>query len=490
MARYDLVIRNGLVATASDTMRCDVAIRDGKIVALADSLARGEREIDARNRLVLPGGIDSHCHIDQPSSSGARTADDFLSGTVSAAFGGNTCIIPFACQHRGQSLREVVADYHRCATGKAIIDYAFHLIVTDPTPQALGQDLPALIREGYTSLKVYMTYDRLKIDDYWMLEVLAVARREGAMVMVHAENHDVIKWLSDKLLAAGHSAPKFHALAHDRLAERDAAERAITFAELVDVPILIVHVSSREAAAQIRQAQNRGARIYGETCTQYLVLSSDGLDREGFDGAMEVCTPPPRDKANQEAIWNGVATGLFQVVSSDHAPFRFDDPQGKLLNGRNAPFNKIPPGIPGIEVRLPILFSEGVGSGRLDLNRFVALGMTNHAKLYGLYPRKGTIAVGSDADIAIWDPEKEVTISIDDLHDNMDYTPYQGMKVRGWPVTTLSRGDIVVEAGELRAEPGRGAFLKCDQPEMALARSGRHADFDATTGRYDPSYRK
>jgi len=489
MPEFDLVIRNGTVVTASDIQSCDVGVRGGKIVALAERLGAAAREIDATGRLVLPGGIDSHCHIDQPSSSGARTADDFRSGTISAAFGGNTTIIPFACQYRGDSLREVVADYHRRAEGKPVIDYAFHLIVTDPTPQTLGQDLPALIRDGYTSLKVYMTYERLKIDDFQMLEVLALARREGALVMVHAENHDIIRWLGGKLLEAGHTAPKFHAIAHDRLAERDASQRAITLAEIVGVPLLIVHVSGSEAADQIRWAQGQGLRIYGETCTQYLVLSDDGLDKEEWDGAMHVCTPPPRDKANQEAIWRGLATGVFQVVSSDHAPFRYDDPQGKLLNGKGAPFNKIPPGIPGLEVRLPILFSEGVGGGRIDLNQFVALSATNHAKIYGLYPRKGTIAVGSDADIAIWDPDKDVTISVDMLHDNMDYTPYQGMRVRGWPVVTISRGEVVVEDGKLVAEPGRGAFLRCESLPSPGRPGAARSPFDPVTGNYQPANR-
>jgi dihydropyrimidinase len=484
MSDFDLVIRNGVVATAADTARCDVGVRGGRIVALAESLGRGEREINASGRLVLPGGIDSHCHIDQPSSSGARTADDFLSGTISAACGGNTTIIPFACQYRGQSLREVVAEYHRRAEGKPVIDYAFHLIVTDPTPQALGQDLPALIRDGYTSVKVYTTYDRLKIDDYQFLEVLALARREGGIVMVHAENHDIIRWLGSKLIEAGHTAPKFHAVAHDRLAERDASQRAITLAEIVGVPLLIVHVSGSEAAEQIRLAQAQGLRVYGETCTQYLVLSDENLDVEGWDGAMHVCTPPPRDKANQEAIWRGLATGVFQVVSSDHAPFRYDDPKGKLLHGKGAPFNKIPPGIPGIEVRLPILFSEGVGKGRITLNQFVALGATNHARIYGLYPRKGTIAVGADADIAIWDPEKEVVISAEMLHDNMDYTPYEGTKVRGWPVVTISRGEIIVDHGEVKAAPGRGAFLRCEATPPDTSRQQARSRFDPVTGAY------
>jgi len=486
MAEYDLVIRGGTVATAADVVTCDVGIRGEKVVALALSLGRAARDIDARGLLVLPGGIDSHCHVDQVGSSGAISADDFHSATRSAACGGTTTIIPFACQHRGQSLRAVVEDYHKKAEGKAVADYAFHLIITEPDDQVLGQDLPALVRAGYTSFKVYMTYDKLKIDDRQMLEVLTVARRERAMVMVHAENHDVIKWLGEKLLEAGHTAPKFHGVAHDRLAEREASHRAITFAELMDVPILIVHVSGREGMEEIQRAQARGLKIYGETCPQYLFLSEADMDKPGFDGAMFVCSPPPRDAANQEAIWHGIRTGVFQVVSSDHAPYRLDSPTGKLLHGKGAPFRSIPPGVPGLETRLPLLFSEGVGKGRIDLNRFVALTATNHAKLYGLYPRKGTIAVGSDADIAIWDQKREVTISHGVLHDNMDYTPYDGIKVTGWPVITMSRGEVIWNDGEVRATPGRGQFLPCALSEMARPMGMRTPPFDPVTGAHRP----
>ena len=358
-------------------------------------------------------------------------------------------------------------DYHRRSEGKAVIDYAFHLIVSDPTPQVLGQELPALIRGGYTSLKIYMTYEALRLDDRQVLDVLAVARREGALVMIHAESHDLIGWLTDRLLQAGHRAPRFHAIAHLGLAEREATHRAITMGELADVPILIVHVSAAEAAEQIRYAQERGLRVYGETCPQYLFLTADDLDRPGFEGAKYCCSPPPRGADNQPAIWRGLQGGTFQVFSSDHAPYRFDDPDGKKVGGADAPFNRIPMGVPGLETRLALLFSEGVGKGRITINEFVALASTNAAKIYGLYPRKGSIAVGGDADVAIWDPEREVTISHDMLHDNMDYTPYEGMKVRGWPVTVISRGEIVCDDGELTAAPGRGSFLACDPSPMA-----------------------
>src|SRR6202030_2528098 len=283
MNEYDLVIRGGTVATAADTTPCDVAIKDGVVAALGRGLPAGEREIDASGRLVLPGAIDSHCHIEQKSSAGVMCADDFYSATVSAAFGGTTTVIPFAAQHRGQSLRRVVEEYHEAAGPKAVIDYAFHLIISDPSEQVLGQELPALIRDGYTSFKVYMIYDLLQLDDGQMLDILALARREGAFVMVHAENHDMIAWLANRLLAQGLSQPRYHAVSHARIAEGEATNRAVALAELLDVPLLIVHVSAVEAIEVIRDAQTKGLKIYGETCPQYLFLTADdiSMDLEG-----------------------------------------------------------------------------------------------------------------------------------------------------------------------------------------------------------------
>lgn len=476
MAEYDLVIRGGTVATAADTVRCDVGIKDGKIAALADELKNGARVIDATGKLVLPGGIDSHCHIAQRGSLGVLSADDFHSGTVSAACGGTTTIIPFAVQYKGESLRAKVEDYHRQADGKAVADYAFHLIVSDPTESVLGQELPALIGDGYTSFKIYLTYDALRLDDRQVLAVMACARREGAMVMVHAENHEVIKWITERLLAAGKSQPKYHAVSHAAAAEREATHRVIALAEIVGLPILVVHVSEAGAIEQIREAQARGLPIYAETCPQYLFLAEDELDRPGFEGAKFICSPPLRRKGNEARVWNGLETGVFQVVSSDHAPYRFADVEGKQKFGVNAPFPKVPNGMPGLEVRMPLLFSEGVRAGRIGLNRFVSVMATEPARIYGLYPQKGTIAVGSDADIAIWDPEREVTITRAILHDNMDYTPYEGRKVTGWPITTLSRGEAVWDKGEVLGKPGRGRFLRCALPEPAKPKPG--AGFD------------
>ncbi|MFM8681643.1 MAG: dihydropyrimidinase [Alphaproteobacteria bacterium] len=470
MAEFDLVIRGGRVATASETFDADIGVRGGRIAALGKDLGRGAREIDAAGRWVLPGGIDSHCHIAQLSSSGVMTADDFATGSTSAACGGTTTIIPFAAQHRGNSLRQVVQEYHARADGRSLVDYAVHLIVSDPTEQVLGQELPALIHDGYTSFKIYTTYDALKLSDRQVLDVMALARREGAMMMVHAENHDIIAWLSEKLVQAGRRQPSSHAIAHHPIAESEATNRVIALAELLDVPVLFVHVSAKEAIDQIRAAQARGLKIYGETCPQYLFLTADMMDAAGDEGAKCMCSPPPRDKANQEFVWQGLRGGVFEVFSSDHAPYRFEGPDGKKAGMAAGGFKKVPNGIPGLEIRLASLFSAGVLNDIISINQFVALTSTNHAKMYGLYPRKGTIAVGADADICIWDSTTERTITQSELHDAMDYTPYEGMKVRGWPVVVLSRGEVVSQDGKPVGRLGRGEFLRCEKPDPARPR--------------------
>jgi dihydropyrimidinase len=454
----DLVIRNGNVVTATEEVFCDIGIAKGRIAVLGKKLEGGARSIDAEGNYVFPGGVDAHCHIEQLSSSGLLCADDFYSGTVSAAFGGTTTIVPFAAQHRGDSVRKVVSDYHSRAKAKAVVDYAFHLILSDPTEPVLKDELPELIRNGYTSFKVYMTYERLRLDDHQILQVLELAKREGALTMVHAENHDMIRFSTERLLESGARAPKFHGVAHSRLAEGEATFRAVALAELVGAPVLIVHVSSQEATIEIQRARRRGARVFAETCPQYLFLTAEDLDREGMSGAMFCCSPPPRDRASQEALWRGLADGTFQVFSSDHAPYRFDE-TGKLANGPDAPFDQIANGVPGLEVRMPLLFSEGVLKGRIDVHRFVELTSTRAAKIYGMFPQKGSLAIGADADLVIWDAEREVVVGAANLHDNVGYTPYEGRTVKGWPVTVLSRGRVVVHGGELQVERGSGEFV-------------------------------
>lgn len=462
--KLDLVVRNARIATAADLFEADIGIAAGSVVALGRSLPKGKDEIDAGGRYVLPGGVDAHCHLDQPMPAPMKMADDFASGTRSAACGGTTTVIPFAAQAKGHSLVAAVEDYHRRAEGKAAVDYAFHLIVSDPAPRVLGEELPALIRQGYTSFKLYMTYDDLKLTDRQILDVMELARREAALVMVHAENSDAIAWLTDRLIAAGRTAPRHHADSRPAPVEREATHRAITLAELADVPILIVHVSGAEAIEQIRWAQGRGLNIYAETCPQYLFLTAAQLGIEGYAGAKCVCSPPPRDAANQEAVWRGLSNGAFHVFSSDHAPFGYDDPHGKKLGGKEVPFPYIPNGIPGLETRLPLLFSEGVGKGRIDVHAFVALTATNPARLYGLYPQKGTIAIGSDADLVIWDEHRDITIRNSALHHAVDYTPYEGMRVSAWPALTLSRGVPVWRDGRFTGRAGHGKFLRCGRP--------------------------
>ncbi len=462
---FDLLIRNAVAVTAADTQRCDIGVRGGRIVALAERLGNAKREIDAGGRVVTPGGVDAHCHLDQPMPPPARMADDFDTGTRAAACGGTTTVIPFAAQEKGHSLRAAVDDYHRRADGRAHVDYAFHLIVSDPTPQVLAEELPALIAAGYTSFKIYMTYDDLKLDDAQILDVLEVARRHKAMAMVHAENSDCIERLTRRLEAAGRTAPRWHAHARPMLVEREATHRAISLSQLVDVPILIVHVSGREAVEQIRWARAHGLSVFAETCPQYLFLTAEdlGLD-DGYHGARCVCSPPPRDKSNQEVIWNGLNDGLFTMFSSDHAPFRFDAPEGKKPGGKEVAFRHIPNGIPGIETRMALLYSEGVLGGRISAHKFVELTATNPAKAYGLHPRKGAIAVGADADLVVWD-EHAVTIDNALLHHAVDYTPYAGMKLSAWPGITLSRGEVVWD-GQFRGRAGRGQFLKCGMPSL------------------------
>ena len=463
---FDLVIRNARVATAADTFHADIGIKAGIIVQLGLDIAAGKSEIDAAGRTVTPGGVDGHCHLDQPMPPPAKMAENFDTGTRSAACGGTTTVIPFAAQAKGQSLQAAVDDYHRRADGRAHVDYAFHLIVSDPTPDVLARELPELIAKGHTSFKIYMTYDDLKLDDGEVLDVLDVARSHGALVMVHAENADCIDWLTMRLQAAGKTAPRFHGHARPMLVEREATHRAIALAELVDVPILIVHVSGREAVEQIRWARAHGLNIFAETCPQYLFLSAENLGTgDSYLGAKCVCSPPPRGKGNQAVIWNALTEGLFTVFSSDHAPFNYGGTDGKHPDGNEVTFPYIPNGIPGLETRMPLLYSEGVLKGRITVNKFVELTSTNAARAYGLHPRKGTVAIGADADLVIWD-ERDVEITNAILHHNTDYTPYEGITLGAWPGMTIAGGEVVWDGKQFHPRAGRGRFLQCGAPTL------------------------
>jgi dihydropyrimidinase len=463
---FDLAITGGTVVLPEGPARVNIGVRRGLVSWLGSDAVSARKTINAAERLVLPGGVDSHCHMDQQPWEGRSTADDFRSGTLSALCGGNTTVLPFAMQMRGQSLRAIVEDYHQRAGPKAHIDYGFHLIVGDPTPRVLREELPQLIEQGCTSIKLYLTYEGLKLDDYEVLSLLALARREGVMIMVHAENDACIRWLTDRLLESRKSALRYHVTAHSAVGEREAAYRAISFAELIETPILIVHVSSVGVVEEVRRAQARGLPIYAETCPQYLFLSAEDIDTVDMSGAKCVCTPPPRERSNQPGMWSGILDGTLGIFSSDHSPWNYAD---KIAGGPDTPFNKVPNGIPGIETRLPLFFSGTQTDGRLTLNQFVDITTTTPARLYGLYPRKGVIAVGSDADFAIWDPVKTVTIRNEMLHHAVDHTPYEGMQVKGWPVMTISRGEVIFEDGRVTSTAGRGRFLPCERP---FARKG------------------
>lgn len=464
---FDTIISGGTLVTDTETFKADIGILNGQIAQIADHLEGAHQNVDASGKLVMPGGIDSHVHLAQPSGPEVEMADDFTSGTRAAAFGGNTTVMPFCLQQKGQSLRDVLTWYHKLAEGNCYTDVSFHIIITDPSGSVLGQEVPAVVEDGYTSVKVFMTYDDMVLNDRELLDVMDAARQTGAFVMVHAEGYDTIRYLTNKLEQAGKTAPFYHGSSRPVAVEREATHRAISLAEIVDVPIMIVHVSNRAAIEEIARARARGLNIHAETCPQYLVLTEEDMKGDVMEGAKFVCSPPPRSTDDQDACWDGLIDGTFDVFSSDHCPFRYTE-SGKLTPKGQKSFRYVPNGIPGIETRLPILFSEGVSKGRIDLNRFVALSSTNHAKTYGMYPRKGSLNVGADADIVLWDPQICRKIRQEDLHHGCDYTPFEGFEVTGWPVLTMLRGQIVVDQGALAQIRPVGDYVARDRSPYAL----------------------
>lgn len=477
MSTYDLVIRGGTIGTTGGAFKADIAIAGETIAAIGAGLGRGAREIDAAGKLVLPGGIDAHAHIEQLSGMGVTNADTFASGTSAAALGGTTTVIPFAAQHKGKSLAKVVEDYHALAARGAVIDYAMHMIIADPTETVLAEELPVLIKSGHGSIKVFMTYEKTKIDDEQLLDVLLAARRHKALVCVHAENNGMISWMGRRLIEKGYRAPKYHAVYHPRLSEAEAFHRLIACAELIDQPIIIYHVSTAEGAAVIREARGRGLKVLGETCTQYLLLTRDDLDRPGREGAKWVCSPPLRTKEDQEALWRALDLGDLQLISSDHAPYTMDE-NGKFWRGADAPFNQIANGMPGLELRLPLLFDAMVSKRRFGIEQFVAWTATGPARMYGLDSRKGSLTIGADADICIWDPDRKTEISDAGVHDGARYTPYAGRTITGWPVVVLRRGEVIVENGALNAAPGSGRFLPRSAGQAAEPTGRLSPEFD------------
>jgi dihydropyrimidinase len=454
---FDTIIRNGSVVTATDTYQADIGIANGKIAAIAKDLPTqsASQILDAAGRLVLPGGIDVHTHLDMPFG-GTNSADDFETGTRAAAFGGTTTLIDFAIQYKNQPLRQAFDTWMAKASNKAVCDYAFHCIVTDVSGGQLSE-MNDLVQEGVTSFKLFMAYPGVfMLDDGSIFKALQTTSKNGGLVCMHAENGSAIDVIVQQALAEGKKAPKYHALTRPTTAEAEATARAIALAEMAGAPIYIVHLSCNDALEKVREARDRGLPVYAETCPQYLYLSIENFDVPGFEGAKYVFTPPLREKWHQEKLWNGLKCDHLQVVSTDHCPFCFKE-QKEL--GRDD-FTKIPNGGPGVEHRMSLIYSGGVASGRFSANRFVELVSTTPAKLFGLYPRKGTIAVGSDADLVIFDPKRKQTISAKTHHMRVDYSMFEGIQTTGAPEVVLSRGKVLVEGDKFLGRAGQGEFLR------------------------------
>lgn len=450
----DLIIENGLLVTAASTSQTDLGIKDGKIVVIGKELGDAVRRIDAANKYVLPGGVDVHTHLDAPGD-GFNTADDFRSGTIAAACGGTTTIVDFCQQKRGQALRDALADWHRKADGKAVVDYGFHIIVVDFNSD-VEDELLSLPGEGVSSFKLFLAYKGAQmVDDRTLVRTFAQARKSGALVMVHAENGDAADFLVEENLKAGNTAPRFHALSRPPRVESEATARAIALAEIAEAPIYIVHLTCRDALEEVLTGRRRGVDVRAETCTHYLYMTKEDLAREGFEGAKWVFTPPARSADDQNVLWEALGNGALQAVSSDHASWSYG--KHKVLGKDD--FSKIPNGAPGIEERL-IMVYQGVNEGRISVNRFVEIIATNPARLFGLFPEKGTIAVGSDADLVLWDPEATTTIRQASLHHEVDYTLYEGREVRGLPLTVIRRGEVIVENRRFVGGEGGGQFIR------------------------------
>ncbi len=449
------IIKNGRVITAVDDYKGDILIEDGVVSVIGAHLEmEADKIIDAAGKLVIPGGIDPHTHMELPFG-GTQASDDFRTGTIAAAHGGTTSIIDFAVQNKGQSLIAGLDNWHQKAEGKCAIDYGFHLITTDFEDNQI-EEMHTLMDEGVTSFKMFMAYPGVfLVDDATIFRAMSAAGERGGLICMHAENGIVINEIIKHALAKGHTAPKYHALTRPTVAEAEGVHRAIAIAEMAESPVYIVHLSCADALNQVRQARDRGIPAFAETCPQYLFLSLDDYG-DDFDGAKYVMTPPLREKANQAELWKGLKMDDLQVISTDHCPFCMKE-QKEL--GRDD-FTKIPNGAHGVEHRVPLIYNGGVVENRISLNRFVELTSTAAAKMFGMFPKKGTIAVGSDADIVIFDADKEQTISAATHHMNVDYSAYEGRTIRGVVETVLSRGKIVIEQGEFKGKAGDGQFVK------------------------------
>ena len=452
-----LLIQNGTVILADRTFAADVLIEGELVKEVRAGIPPNAADtiIDASGMLLLPGGIDVHTHLDMPFG-GTTSSDDYLTGTRAAAYGGTTTIVDFAIQARGTRMRDALDTWWGKAEGKACIDYGLHMIVTDLGTSGL-EDMDDLVREGVASFKLFMAYPNvLMVDDATIFKALARTAKNGALVCMHAENGGAIDVIVQRTLAEGKTAPIYHALTRPVTAEAEAVHRAIALAEMAGAPVYIVHLSSEAALNQVREARDRGLPAFAETCPQYLLLSIEEMNRPNFEGAKYVFTPPLREKHNLPKLWEGLKHDHLQVVSTDHCPFCFEDQ--KALGKDD--FTKIPNGGPGVENRLQLIHHYGVNAGKISLNRFVELVATSPARIFGMYPKKGTIAPGSDADIVIWDPEAEFTISAQTHHMRVDYSLFEGFQVKGNVRQVLSRGEVVIDGGKFSGKPGRGRYLK------------------------------
>ncbi len=454
------VIKNGTIVTASDKYVADILIEDEKIKSISDQIDEPEAEIvDASGYYVMPGGIDPHTHMDMPFG-GTVTADNFETGTIAAAYGGTTTIIDFCLSDKGKSLKSALEKWHSKSQDKAVIDYGFHLQISEINEDVLNEIPEIIEQEGVISFKVFMAYKGVfQADDEVLFKILVAAKEHGGLVMVHAENGDVINYLTTKALAEGKTDPIYHALTRPPEAEGEATGRAAKLTALADSQLYVVHVTCEEAVEQIAEARSKGFRVYGETCPQYLVLDQSYLEKANFEGGKYVWSPPLREKYNQEVLWNALKSGQLQAIGSDQCSFNFN---GQKDLGRDD-FTKIPNGGPFVEDRFSLMYSEGVHKGRISIHEFVDMVSTQAAKLFGLFPRKGTIAPGSDADMVLFDPAVERTISAKTHHMNVDYSALEGIKVIGEPVSVFSRGKYVIKDRQFVGRPGVGSYLKCNK---------------------------
>ena len=457
------IVRGGTVVTAGDTFQADVLIENETIALIGRDLeAEGATLLDASGKLLLPGGIDVHTHLELPFG-GTLSSDDFYTGHRAAAFGATTTHIDFVIQPKGGSLREGVRAWHAKADHKAAIDFGFHIAITDLRDDVMAE-IPSMLDEGITTIKLFMAYKELyQIDDTTLFRTLQIAAENGMLVMVHAENGDVIAELTRQLLAEGKTAPKYHATSRPAMAEAEATGRAVALAGIANAPLYVVHMTCAEAIEQLTLGRAKGFPVMGETCTQYLFVFEEDLAKPGFEGAKYVCSPPVRKPKDAPVLWKALADNTLQAISTDHCPFWYEGGVGDRIAGKElgrASFDKIPNGMPGLEDRMAVMWHHGVNGGRYSPNRFVEITSTNPAKIFGLYPRKGAINIGSDADIVIWDPEQEHTIRAATQHQNTDYNVYEGMTVRGWPSQVLLRGKLIVDGDKWLGKQGSGKFQR------------------------------